>query len=90
MLNQRSLLEKLIISEECDQKVLDWCATNSSFSHSDQDEYIFWVPPLDGLDTYMKTAYGLDIPKEIEEAIRLAAHQRSTQPDSGYLIIAFI
>jgi hypothetical protein len=89
MINQRPLTE-IILNErklKNTDKIINWCENNALFVHRDQTEYMFWIPPLEGHERYLKETYGEDIPFEIEQLLIKEIHSRNEMPDGGFLLI---
>jgi len=91
MLETRPLLEHNISMEtDPNQTLVNWCVKHCTFEHKASEEFIFWVPPLDGNQEYLKETYGEEIPQEIHNALFEAINKNAEMDDSGYLLIAFV
>lgn len=87
---ERKMLEANITCEDDEEKItglLQWCHSQATFVHSEEQEFIFWIPPETSM---IEIVYGKDIPEEVYNKLNESVNLRAGQEDAGYLLIAFI
>jgi len=92
VLRERPLLEScLSIQEKGSKELIEWCQSRADFvKEPDSHEYIFWIPPFDGYENWLKKTYGENIPEKIYEILVLAVHEQAGKSDQGFLSIPFV
>jgi hypothetical protein len=89
---ERPCLEYCITNDATEETsaLIEWCDNHAIGGHNHQDEFYFWIPPLDGHKKYIKQVYGDEIPQVIENILLAAVQKQAEKPDQGTLFIVFV